>query len=73
MKVENHLISLWNGGEERKTLIFIFFQRKKKHRGIKSRFPLTCKTRAHNKQKENLGAHEEKIIYILLEGALQII
>jgi hypothetical protein len=22
--------------------------------------PLTCKTRAHNKQKENLGAHEEK-------------
>jgi hypothetical protein len=21
--------------------------------------PLTCKTKAHNKQKENLGAHEE--------------
>jgi hypothetical protein len=30
--------------------------------------PLTCKTKAHNKQEENLGAHEEKIkLYIYEE------
>jgi len=29
--------------------------------------PLTCKTRAHSKQKENLGAHEEKTLYIYKE------